>query len=158
MQRLFPRSSIREEDEFESRKKRHRNGKEKNGETRTINLLALSVLRPFSRSFLFFPLKHRHLDHRPLSPLLLLRRQGDAQDPRQLRQDRRARDGLAGLVLLDDLRLLVDRLRERGLRHPFREPGLHDALLELGRDAGEGRRGEGGWSSEFFCLLFIFFV
>ena len=117
--------------------KEKRNEKAREGKRET-----LLFFFPSSSSTTVFP-------NSPLSSslfstsLLLLRRQRDPQNARQLRQDRRARDSLARLVLLHDLRLLVDRLREGRLRHPFREPGGHDALLELGGDA-EREKGDGG--------------
>jgi hypothetical protein len=110
------------------REKRKRESGEKRAEHR-------KGLRPFLASFRSLPTTSRHfLLHLPL-PLLLLRGQRHTQDARQLRQDGRARDRLAGLVLLHDLRLLVDGLRERSLRHALGQPGGHDALLELRGDA-----------------------
>jgi len=70
------------------------------------------------------------------------------QRPGQFGQDGGRRDGLPRLVLLDDLRLLVDRLGQLGLRHLFGQTGGHDAFLQVGRDAKTSGERNGGMRSE----------
>lgn len=81
-----------------------------------------------------------------------LARQLCAEGALDLGDELAVRDRLPVLVRVDDLRLLVDRLRQLRLRHALRRPRLHDrlaeaqadllvcggggGLLELGRGAG----------------------
>lgn len=54
-----------------------------------------------------------------------------AQRARKLRQDLRRRYRLAALILLNNLRLFVDHLRQLRLRELFRQARRHDLLLQL---------------------------